>query len=937
MRIEIAAPKNASEKEKGDLLEKLSGDFLLSQNYDVETEVKRTGIELDLICKNKANPSKKIYIECKAYSDNKNIQADVIKNIIAAKSLYHYAEVWLVLTTELGKEAKGLVDKLEEGDDRRSFTFYTPKKLIEALVASKTINNLDLSLKAILEKVKDENRLGKSTLLVTQYGNFWATEYLDGGKATGVIFTYANNSKIIIEEDLLKNIHKLNSTFKKLNVFVIFELIENEKVSEISIKDLSLNNEYLNQINDIGIKFTHPSKEDLTLDDIFIYPDLENIQKEEEGRIISSNLFDQEGCRRAIIFGDDVSGKTSLAFSLQKESNATGYISIYLDAEDIKKPDIKRFSNLLINKFHKQYSDKKHFSDYFKIILARQVDKILLLIDNLEICNLKEGKEYHSFFEMLKNEFPNFLIFANRSMEIELLAQSENRKLLEGIKTLRIRPFGHLLKSDLVSKWLSVGAVENLSDNDIFSRKDEIVKKLDVIVGTNFVPTYPLYLLTMLQGIEAGHKTNLHNTSYADLYRYLINQALSRANISGDDHDLYITYLSSLAYFLFAEKKKKISQNDLISFYTNYAKHMDLVNGFDNIHEPLLRAKILKKEKDLYSFSHNYSYYFFVAKYFSDKASDKKIKAQVKEMSEKLYRTEYANIFLFLIYHSKNWDLIKKILQESKQIFRDAIPFTLSEIEVSDLNKLIQGGIKILIDDGDPSERRREVLQHRDEIEDETRIKEEETKETHLLDLIGKINLSFKLIEILGQITNNFYGSFDAEKKSDVLEEIHSLGFKALKSLLGDVVKYIETIQNEVKKNIDKKGGLLEHEKKIITNKIVFNFTSFIIGVFVKKISDSIASKNLFVSIDKITEKWDNPSAKLVNIAAKLNFPGELKVEKIMQLDRNFKDNFMAKRLLTLFVIDHLYRFKVDPADKQKICNQLGIDTKKNKGIYQGK
>ena len=49
MNIEIACDKNDTNKNKGDLLEKISKDLLEALGYDVISEIRFTGAELDLL------------------------------------------------------------------------------------------------------------------------------------------------------------------------------------------------------------------------------------------------------------------------------------------------------------------------------------------------------------------------------------------------------------------------------------------------------------------------------------------------------------------------------------------------------------------------------------------------------------------------------------------------------------------------------------------------------------------------------------------------------------------------------------------------------------------------------------------------------------------------------------------------------------------------
>lgn len=56
MKIQVCINKNdKNQKKRGDLLEKISKEFLEGLNYSVETEVRNTGMELDLLCKSNAN------------------------------------------------------------------------------------------------------------------------------------------------------------------------------------------------------------------------------------------------------------------------------------------------------------------------------------------------------------------------------------------------------------------------------------------------------------------------------------------------------------------------------------------------------------------------------------------------------------------------------------------------------------------------------------------------------------------------------------------------------------------------------------------------------------------------------------------------------------------------------------------------------------------
>ena len=105
MSIYVAVKEGDTSKNRGDLLENISKKLLEAHDYEVETEVRKTGMELDLLCQNKTNPAKKMYVECKAYNDDSRIQADVVTNLSGRLYIKKYREAWLIATSELGKEA----------------------------------------------------------------------------------------------------------------------------------------------------------------------------------------------------------------------------------------------------------------------------------------------------------------------------------------------------------------------------------------------------------------------------------------------------------------------------------------------------------------------------------------------------------------------------------------------------------------------------------------------------------------------------------------------------------------------------------------------------------------------------------------------------------------------------------------------------------------
>ena len=241
MKIEVALQKSSSTKDRGDLLESLAEKLLSAQSYEVIKEIRFTAVELDLLCRHKIS-GKEIYVECKAYRD-KNIDANILKNLAGTLVLKDYAEAWLISTGEYGKEAKGFANewKAKPKDQATRLSFYDPNNVIDSLISSGVIKKQPEDLAA--EYVGSENLLGEWVLLVTSYGLFWAAATLAGGIPAGVLCYYAKNNQLVDDADLLNkladtdtSLNNLDFTLPKVHKTKVAEIESTKTVSVVQVQ-----------------------------------------------------------------------------------------------------------------------------------------------------------------------------------------------------------------------------------------------------------------------------------------------------------------------------------------------------------------------------------------------------------------------------------------------------------------------------------------------------------------------------------------------------------------------------------------------------------------------------------------------------------------------------------------------------------------------------
>ncbi|WP_334084649.1 restriction endonuclease [Helicobacter typhlonius] len=946
--IQVCINKNdKNQKNRGDLLEKIAKEFLERLDYSVETEVRKTGMELDLLCKANANPSKQIYVECKAYQENNKIQADVIEKIVGIKTIKKYNEVWLIALSELGKDAKGLKEEIQEDkSESKHYTFYTPKEFLEALQNNKLICNPDIPQQEIKKRIESENTIGNHCLLITEYGYFWAFEHKQGGKPKNIFVAYANNGELVEEKDLLENLQNLDSSFSNLNFNFILDSTNASNSSSV-ITDFKLGSNYFKSINDIGIKLTHPNKNELTLSDIFCYQDLQNLQDINDNKvsvISSERILTLGNYKKCIIFGEEVSGKTALLRMYQIKFNENGLIPICINAKDIKTGEYDKFENLLIKYFKNQYGEYNELNTLIK----NKKDSIVLLIDDLEDLGIKKREYKPPFFKMLSNHFENILIFSDDSVEMEILTKREIKDELDNFKLYKIKEYGYKLRDTIIEKWLNIGVKETISDNELFDKKDKITKVIDTLIGTKFIPTYPLYIVVLLQQIESGTSHNLSGSAYAEFYNYLINEAMGGAGIKPEELDFYHTYLSFIAYEFFIRGVREIDKLELENIHEKYCKEYHKRN-FQEVYEKLIKARLIKNICEVYSFGQNYIYYFYVAKYLSDnsekRSKTEEIQNQINMIIERLYRIEFANIIIFFIHHSKARaeSIIEQILNKAKNLFQGISAINFSTKELENINKLIDKDLEIAIkEDTKPEEYRKKELEYKDEIDNKIpSIKDNQEivrydEEVIDLDIFGKTNLSMKLMEIIGQIAKNYYGSLPKNEKMTLLNEVINLGLSNLNFFIQQINEYQDSLIKEIDELNKKTDNGQNYTREQNAKRIIFNFVVMMCFGFTKKISTSISSEYLF---DEINNLDDNNANSIIKNAVKLEFSNGLHKDKLIKKYEEFdKDNnSVAKELLRIFVLEHLYKFDVKYNLKQSVCQNLKISLSKQNQILIAK
>jgi GTPase SAR1 family protein len=697
-------------------------------------------------------------------------------------------------------------------------------------------------------------------------------------------------------------------------------------------------------LKSLEISILNRNKVNIFIDDIFIFPDLSEIQKPGKkatnSRNYSSKLLfstdDKEN--KFLIIGEEKCGKTTLAKKLFLHYFDLGYMPVYIEGSLIRSTSHNEIDNLINRNAKKQY---KCIS--YNQLVKNDKKKKLVIIDDFHVSKLNsQGKSI--FIDYINKCIPNVIVTGNSIVLVEEI--SSNKKLYEMFSDYDhygVKDFGKLLRYRLVDKWNKIGRENIIGEKDLISENDRMVRIIDSIVGNNLVPSYPLYLLTIIQSIEAGTSFSPKNSTFGYYYEFLITRAFGLSGKKPDELDLYYNYATELAWQFFKAKTRELSSVEVESFHHGFCDEFQQVEKFEMI-STLLLSGILCAIDGCYRFSQKYAYYFFVAKYIAGKLSDEVSQAETKmlveKIAERVHIEEFYNILMFLSHFSKDPFILKTILTKSKIIFHDIDPIKFQD-DISGVNKMLTDIPKVVMLDTDYKSHRERALEIDDslvkaEIDNFYSQDYDLDADIENLNYITKLNLSFKMVEILGQIVRSHFGSLRKPIKYDLVEEAYKIGLRSLNVFFIQLQEDCDRSVNTIMRHIKEKKVVNDEDVEDFSRRVLFNLCELISYGFLKKISTSLGSERLFETFLQVLGNNQYPSVKLIDLCIKLEFENNLPYALISKLIKEFENNFLSQSILKKMVMNYVYMFPTTAQERQRICSILGISGSEQKQLELG-
>lgn len=461
-----------------------------------------------------------------------------------------------------------------------------------------------------------------------------------------------------------------------------------------------LTEEFSKYLDDPGVTLVHTVKGALKLSDFFVYPDVREVsylpgqmKPVSRGELLLELAAERE---RLLITAVDQSGKTSLAKRLVSDYHAKGLVPILINGPDVKCYDDDRMIKELVGWFIVQY-EKADRERYLQLPRTQRI----VVIDDYHKMRLRKAA-LDGFIRQLTG-FASQVILLSGDITHHLLDIAGPAAITDPSRRFfhyRILQYGHVRRNELTERWLALDD-ELLRDDDRYARRVMDVKRTtDTAIGRNFLPSYPVFILPILQAQDTNEQVDLHASTYGYYYELMIRRSLA-ASSTREGFDIKLGYLSHLARAMLLTGESVIPDQMLRKLHSDYEDDKLITIPYAPFLHDLVKAGVLDSDGDSFWFKYRYIYYYFVASHLRDHITETDTQVRIEALAVDLHEEENANTLLFLAHLSKHPFIIEQMLKAAARVFPDA-PVAELQKEVDALGVLSESVDQIVYIDRGP-------------------------------------------------------------------------------------------------------------------------------------------------------------------------------------------------------------------------------------------
>ena len=680
------------------------------------------------------------------------------------------------------------------------------------------------------------------------------------------------------------------------------------------------NMEFYQNLDEMPTPIYNHDKEKPKLTEIYIYPDLESMNErinktDIDGKYLSADqLIGDADHSLFILEGGNQCGKTSLCHMYYMSLAGAHKYPLMMSGKDINNENLRR---ILRNAYDKQYMSE--FADYEKYEQYDKSAKVLLL-DNFDKCKLgRDVKE-----KMIKELLLQFQTVIITVREDKFIVDTQKYFDKDAIALYHIKSFGYEKRGKLIEKYFEKYDNRDISQQEMLDKTNEALQMVQQFLGKEYIPPYPIYILSLLLSSTKMVGQNYSQTAYGHCYDAIITCALI-TQVKDHDVSQYRNFLKHFAYYKFINKMESLSEEELRAFYDSY-KAKYIITDYETCKTVLLNSGLLICEDECYyKFGYKYVYYFTVAEYISGIINSPKGKEIIQQLCNEIESEEVANILIFLTYHIDDVAFIDETIFTLMASIEDVEPITLDKNDgfYASVEKLCDEMKKETVDvfkKSDPKKAREDYLRKQDTAD---RAREHQEEEARQNERFKKIDKAMRAIEVVGQIIKNRRNTLEMDKLKEMLVELYYAGFRTVSYLGTTLAEDKKALIADIVKDEKIAGDTIKIRDHI---NYFFELTTFRFCLFIfSKIINSVGVKELRWLYNDASKQIDSPAAEIVTFSIESVY-SKLSVDDLKKLVEKYKDNSAVMTIIRARVRSYLYNNYIEINDRKRIASALRLD-----------
>ena len=429
---------------------------------------------------------------------------------------------------------------------------------------------------------------------------------------------------------------------------------------------------------DPGIPNLDRAGKNRTLLSIFVYPELIELFRDpslnQKRRIVQSDDVSRELLKYQQVFisAPPKAGRTALARRLYLDYLNDGFVPVYLDAATDSMRPADGFPKAVLRRAEAQYGSKL-LEPYRQLGTSRRV----LIIDNIEKSRLRLDSLV-LLIEQLASIASNVIVIGDDTAG----SVSELAPIVEGDNVRRafeIRPLNRGLRERFAQQWFDRNDEPQLDDAARSQRLHDAARTLDTVIGRNYVPAFPIFVIAVLQAIEDNANIDVRASTHGYFYEVLIRLALVGGSAS--DFNVRSAFLTHVAFEMFTEGREEWLLSELESSFGRYQQIYG-VGGLEyrNLIDSLVSRGMLVIEADRVRFRYAYLYYYFVANHLRNNINKNSIRKHVTQLTRNLDDDKSSDILMFLAHLTSDEFVVEQLLEAASHLYANKSEATLETV-----------------------------------------------------------------------------------------------------------------------------------------------------------------------------------------------------------------------------------------------------------------